>query len=163
MGVGGGGLCSAMKAIISVHCFHTVHFVVFVKQIKVLRAMFREHRSIFRTPMRIRPYPEPASRPRSRPRLAVPQSKPLEWSHNYCLAEKNAISIPVNRNTKQLLSGAGLGEKRITLALASTPTDVHNALLQHFPKLSNCGGYELLKCLPNSRSLQLYLIHHTPQ
>ena len=47
---------------------------------------------------------------------------------------------------------AGLGE-RIHIGLKASAQQLHQKFLLVYPKLENAGGYELLRCLPNSRSL----------
>ena len=43
-----------------------------------------------------------------------------------------------------ILQIAGLGEKAIQLAIDSNANDVYYEILANFPKLQDCGGYELL-------------------
>lgn len=40
---------------------------------------------------------------------------------------------------------AGLGEKKVSLLLYSDAQELHCQLVEHFPKLSESGGYELLR------------------
>lgn len=49
---------------------------------------------------------------------------------------------------KRILIEAGLGEKRLVLAKNK---DAENALLEHYPKLKDAGGYELMRS--SSRTL----------
>lgn len=75
------------------------------------------------------------------------------------------MQVPDSRR-KTELKVAGLGEKQLVIALRATAVQLHSKVLLTFPKLLDCGGYEFLRCLPNSRSL--VGIHtpnggHTPQ
>ncbi len=103
----------------------------------------------------------PATRPHSRPQSIIQPAplrrqapQPPRWAHNFfCLAEPHAVSVPTSAQYKQWLMTAGLGEKRLQMSLTSTSSQVHDVIVQTFPQLSTCGGYELLKCIPNSRTL----------
>ena len=78
------------------------------------------------------------------------------WKHNfYCLCDRDAVSIPGQKREKKQLLDAGLGEKRIEVEQNCSSTQLHDCLLAAFPLLSDCGGYSLLRCVPNSRNLQL--------
>ena len=53
-----------------------------------------------------------------------------------------------------LLEEAGLGEKLIKVPDIDCSAEAfRDVLLATFPKLQGGGGYELLRCLPNSREL----------
>ena len=52
-----------------------------------------------------------------------------------------------------MLAAGGLGEKRVQIGLNATSIQLNDKLLTVFPKLSGAGGYDLLRCLHNSRSL----------
>ena len=54
-----------------------------------------------------------------------------------------------------LLEEAGLGEKKISIPINSSPEAFHALLLSSYPKLKNAGGFELLKCLSNTRELEM--------
>ena len=56
---------------------------------------------------------------------------------------------------KEALATAGLGEKSLSIPMAGTPSDLHQYLLRLYPPLAECGGYTLLKCAANSKSLQI--------
>ena len=55
---------------------------------------------------------------------------------------------------KELLVQAGLGEKKVEIEEESSTRRFHEQLVNSFPKLRNAGGFELMRCLPNSRSLE---------
>ena len=41
----------------------------------------------------------------------------------------------------------------MNIGLKASAVQLHEKLISVYPKLDNAGGYELLRCLPNSRSL----------
>ena len=104
-----------------------------------------EHRRIFRNPTRYNRVPlHPYRRSSVRPPM---------WKHNFlCLGSKFTTHVP-SRDDKDILSGAGLGEKRIQIGLHASASQLNDKLRMTFPKLNQAGGYELLRCLQNSRSL----------
>ena len=54
-----------------------------------------------------------------------------------------------------MLVEAGLGEKKVTFQdINCTQKQFQEALTSAFLKLSGCGGFELLRCLPNSKDLE---------
>ena len=79
-------------------------------------------------------------------------SKPA-WRHKFvCLAYKDQEKIPASDMDKEELYQAGLGEKEIGFpSLDLTPEEFKELLYQQYPPLRDGGGYQLLKCLPNSR------------
>lgn len=52
---------------------------------------------------------------------------------------------------KRILIEAGLGEKRLVLAKNKDAENLRDALLEHYPKLKDAGGYELMRS--SSRTL----------
>lgn len=56
---------------------------------------------------------------------------------------------------KDELIAAGLGENKVVFEDVDCDADqFREALFSCFPKLKDCGGYQLCKCKPNSRELQ---------
>ena len=107
--------------------------------------MFEEHRNVFRSPTRHQRVFNPYSR----------QAAPKLWSHNFlCLASRFTMQVP-KTDYKQLLTRAGLGEKRVSIDLNADADKLQEKLLIVFPQLYNAGGYDLLRCLPNSRMLSM--------
>ena len=51
------------------------------------------------------------------------------------------------------LKAAGLGEKQVIIGLRASAMQLHEKILATFLKLTEGGGYQLLRCLPNSRHL----------
>lgn len=45
---------------------------------------------------------------------------------------------------KRILIEAGLGKKRLVLAKNKDAENLRDALLEHYPKLKDAGGYELM-------------------
>lgn len=108
--------------------------------------MYEEHRNLFRDPTRHARVPfNPYSRTRP--------TRPQIWKHNFlCLASRYTVHVPSQQQKENLLA-MGLGEKRIHLGLQASAVQLEEKLLMVYPKLHHAGGYDLLRCLPNSRSL----------
>ena len=67
------------------------------------------------------------------------------WTHVFvCLSSKDANSPP-DMQERASLQIAGLGEKRVSINLYSDAHDVYHELTNQFPKLSEGGGFELLR------------------
>lgn len=115
-------------------------------------SLYAMHRSLFRGttgPVRRRPQIHRQS-PYSR--LRAPQV----WSHRFfCLSDRNCQTAPQTKRQKDALEACGLGEKVISIEMHSTAEELHQKITSTYPKLANCGGYELLRCYGNSRSLSL--------
>lgn len=73
-----------------------------------------------------------------------------------CLSSRNACQVPCTLAQREALVEAGLGEKRVViLDIDSCSTcDFKAHLIETFQKLDGCGGFDLLRCLPNSKSLE---------
>ncbi|WAR07436.1 hypothetical protein MAR_017394, partial [Mya arenaria] len=56
-----------------------------------------------------------------------------------------------NREEKFKLHSEGLGEKKLTFVKNSNKIDFERTLEEAYPKLKDCGGYELLRTPPGSR------------
>lgn len=100
------------------------------------------------------------SRDNKRKNSAVPHnfnkmSKHSSWTHKFvCLASTSQERVPSSANKEDLLL-AGLGEKKVVIPdVDCTIQDFHDVLLEAFPKLKDAGGFELLRCMPNSRDLE---------
>ncbi len=67
------------------------------------------------------------------------------WSHTFvCLSSVNQEFVPDGQE-RASLQIAGLGEKRITLSAFADAQDIYHELSFQFPKLSNAGGFELMR------------------
>ena len=77
------------------------------------------------------------------------------WSHTFiCLDTVGHTTIPTTAVQKDLLVGAGLGEKKIHLTNIDCAAELFQEILyNHFPRLCAGGGYQLFKCTPNSTEL----------
>ena len=79
------------------------------------------------------------------------------WTHVYvCLSNCFDNSVP-DSDERARLQMAGLGEKKITLYLCSEAYEINQELLFQFPKLSDGGGFELLR-VPDCGGKQLDII-----
>ena len=62
--------------------------------------------------------------------------------------------MPCSIAEREILLQAGLGEKKVVIPdVACSAEEFKSILISSFPKLENCGGFELLKCRPNSKEL----------
>lgn len=87
------------------------------------------------------------------------KKKKLEvaWRHKFvCLAYKGQDRIPTTDYDKEQLFQAGLGEKEIEFkSLDLDAAAFKEMIFGVYPKLRLGGGFQLLKCLPNTRRLEL--------
>lgn len=98
-------------------------------------------------------------KPKSHIERLFPQCKKRKgttWKHRFvCLAYHDQEKIPTTDVEKDDLFKAGLGEKVLEFPDMDISREVFNeVLLEEYPKLSEGGGFELCKCLPNSRKLE---------
>ena len=90
-----------------------------------------------------------------------PQRKKLKlgkvWKHRFvCLAYVGQDRIPTTDLDKYELYQAGLGEKEIEFtSLEIPPEDFREHIFNSFPRQREGGGFQLLKCLPNSHNLEV--------
>lgn len=81
-----------------------------------------------------------------------------QWSVKmYCLADTNAIKVPCTPSSREVLIEAGLGPKTFSVPLSATGEDFRDSIFSAFPKLKDGGGFDLLRCLPNSKHLEVIL------
>ena len=79
------------------------------------------------------------------------------WTHTFvCLAKTQQDILP-DGEERAILQIAGLGEKRISLFASSEAHEIYQELLVAFPKLSEAGGFELLR-VPEGGGKQLDVI-----
>lgn len=92
-----------------------------------------------------------------RPKKALKLDKKPAWKHKFvCLAYKDQLRIPTSDVDKEELYLADLGEKEIEFrSIDSNADKFKDTLLNAFPRLQQGGGYQLLKCMPNSRRLEV--------
>ena len=86
-----------------------------------------------------------------------PSTKGKSWSLKLvCLSEQNASKVPCSAFERNLLVGAGLGKKKAVLPNVDCSPEEFNCFKKSlFPKLDGCGGFELLRCVPNTKSLEM--------
>ena len=78
---------------------------------------------------------------------------------NSCVRHAKKIPTP---QEKQVLQKAGLGLKKIKFSVKDDEVTVNNQLTgtvesdetAGYPQLKNCGGFELLRCIPNCKILE---------
>lgn len=85
------------------------------------------------------------------------KQKAAVWKHRFvCLAHKDQEKTPTTDFAKDELCRAGLGEKEVVFPSLDMDADgFKEVLFNYFPKLREGGGYQMLKCLPNSRKLDV--------
>ncbi|XP_057290583.1 uncharacterized protein LOC130647115 [Hydractinia symbiolongicarpus] len=101
----------------------------------------------------------------SKPNGRSKKAKKRTWTGQFvCLADRTRTKLPTP-SEKQVLHNAGLGLKKISFDIDDDETDVYTKLMadaqnkengetEGFPTLKHCGGFELLKCIPNCRILE---------
>ena len=63
--------------------------------------------------------------------------------------------MPTKSIEKFLLNEAGLGIKEVSFPIDATHAEFKEIIYKAFPRLQEGGGFEFLKCLPNSKSLEV--------
>lgn len=72
-----------------------------------------------------------------------------------CLSGHNATRVPCTVADRETLVQAGLGEKKINIPdISCSPQEFRNIVVAAFPKLDGCGGFDLLRCIPNTKDLE---------
>ncbi|XP_070546854.1 uncharacterized protein [Ptychodera flava] len=75
------------------------------------------------------------------------------WTHAIvCLDSVDFEWCPSPRQRTDLVK-LGLGERRVKIPVGSTASEVHEQLLDEYPKLSEGGGYEICRAYHGSRRL----------
>ena len=65
------------------------------------------------------------------------------------------MKVPSSGSERKLLLEAGLGEKKLTFPnIDCSAEEYRDELLQAFPKLTEAGGFEIMRCISNSRVLE---------
>lgn len=85
-----------------------------------------------------------------------PPPKRQHWTHKFlCVSSCDAKTAPRKGAERQLLIEAGLWDKSISFPnIDCTAEEYREQLLEAFPKLKHTGGYDLMKCVPNSNMLE---------
>ena len=65
-----------------------------------------------------------------------------------------------------MLVQAGLGEKNVVIPdyRSCSAADFRSSLVSAFPKLNGCSGFDLLRCIPNTKELEVISlpVAHSP-
>lgn len=73
-----------------------------------------------------------------------------------CLAGTTECRVPSTVAAREILLEAGLGEKRVIVPdIDCDAKEFVRIIVDHYPKLDGCGGFELLRCISNSRNLEV--------
>ena len=86
-----------------------------------------------------------------------PPSKPQSWTvRMVCLNSRYARKVPVTARERETLVSSDLGEKKIVVADTSCSwEEFKSTISKEFPKLSDIRGFEFLRCIPNTKTLEL--------
>ena len=79
------------------------------------------------------------------------------WKHKFfCLAYVGQTRLPTNEAEREDLFLAGLGEKEVEFDDVDISTEEFKEIVfSAFPKLREAGGFQICKCVPNSRKLEV--------
>ncbi len=73
-----------------------------------------------------------------------------------CLSSTEAKKVPCSVYDRNVLVSAGLGEKKTVIPdIECSAKDFNEIIISSFSKLNGCGGFELLRCVPNTKDLEL--------
>ena len=79
-----------------------------------------------------------------------------QWSIKmFCLADKNCVRVPCTPSSREVLIEAGLGPKTFSVPLSSSGEEFQEMIVSNFSKLSDGGGFNLLRCIPNTKHLDV--------
>lgn len=84
------------------------------------------------------------------------KKKCSSWTQKFvCLASKDRQRVPCTIGEKEELIEAGLGERSVCIPDVECSAQVFKeTLVAEFPKLADAGGFELMRCLANTRQLE---------
>ena len=89
------------------------------------------------------------------------------WSMKLvCLCRQDDDQVPSSASVKETLLQAGLGERSVVLPdIFCTKEEFMQTIMATFPKLKSCGGFEFLRCIPNTKRLEVITpkLAHTPK
>ena len=72
-----------------------------------------------------------------------------------CLGGKNDKVVPTSPTSKLALVRAGLCEKKdVVEHVQCAEAELLHFVIATFPKLKDCGGFDVLRCVPNSKNLE---------
>ena len=72
------------------------------------------------------------------------------WEHEFICLAKCGQTIPPSPMEKAELINAGLGPRKLSLLECGVSWEFHEEIMSAFPKLSEGGGYELMRTQPNN-------------
>ena len=84
----------------------------------------------------------------------------------FCLSSRFAQKVPVSVKEREALVASALGERKVLVPNISCSWEEFKACIcKEFPKLSEIGGFEILRCIPNSKTLEKVstTVSHSPQ
>ena len=83
-------------------------------------------------------------------------SKGQSWTVKLvCLSSRDAKRVPCSVAEREALAEAGLGEKKVCIPdISCTSEEFKSVLIAAFPKLDGCGGFDLVRCIPNTKNLE---------
>ena len=87
------------------------------------------------------------------PYEATKRSKPLLFKF-YCLPTCDSARVPTSSVVKITLTQSGLGLKELMMSPSLTARELRERIVEAFPLLSKGGGFEFLRCVPNTRDLE---------
>ena len=95
--------------------------------------------------------------PYTQPKKSATGSKGYNWSVKMvCLSKKNARRVPCSVAERETLVQAGLGEKKVIIPdITCSAQEFQGIIISAFPKLDGCGGFDLLRCIPNTKELEM--------
>ena len=95
------------------------------------------------------------------------QKKRQSWSMKLvCLCRQDDDQVPSSASAKEALLQAGLGERSVVLPdIFCTKEEFMQTMIATYPKLKDCGGFEFLRCIPNTKRLEVITpkLAHTPK
>ena len=103
------------------------------------------------------PYSDGKKRKKGFSNVSAPKHAKLNhWSTTFvCLASKDAYQVPGTVAEKETLLEAGLGEVKVDIPNVECSTqEFYGILTSTFPKLQGVGGFQLLRCIANTRMLE---------
>ena len=81
------------------------------------------------------------------------KKKEKTWTGKFlCLSDRQKNRAPTAEE-KAVLQRNGLGFRKIQFLSSDSEEKVKKVIMEHFPALENCGGFELLRCGSAARSL----------
>ena len=95
--------------------------------------------------------------PYRRPKKSIVGTKGQSWTMKVvCLASRDGTRVPCSIAEREALVQAGLGEKKLVIPdINCSGQEFRDLLISAFPKLDGCGGFDLLRCIPNTKQLEV--------